>query len=223
MRPLRLGLLFLVAVAAAPAPAALAQGEDSGRAILNAVEEGDRACGDVSRGEFEAVGEYLMGRMAGGPGAHRDMDGMMRSLMGARGERAAHTQMGQRFAGCGGGPLGGMMGMMMGAGATMGQRSGMMGDEGRMRGGYGDERAPFDGDRRELSGADDDWHGEDTAMVALMALLLILVGGALWLLRPGRGTRRADAPLEILARRFAAGQIDQEDYDRRRQALGGTR
>ena len=212
-------LLLVLAVAAGFSAAAVAQGDDEarGRDLLSAVDARDRDCGDLDDGDFEMIGEYLMGRMVGDAESHDAMDRIMRSMMGERGEEAAHERMGRRFAGCGGGALGGMMGMMMGGGYG----GGMMG------GGYD----TYDGDRGSMMGFgrsgvdraddDDDWDGGDTAMVVMMALLLILAVVVLWLFRPGRRHHGGGGPLEILSRRFAAGEIDQEEYERRRQALGG--
>jgi len=65
------------------------------------------------------------------------------------------------------------------------------------------------------------------AMVVLGLVLLIL--GIRWLLRQGGGTsqgsgpgpRRADDPLEVLRGRYARGEIDDEEFERRRRILGG--
>ncbi len=56
-----------------------------------------------------------------------------------------------------------------------------------------------------------------------LALILLLVLGAVWLLRgldvlPGRGRRRREA-LAILEERFARGEIDLEEFERRKRAL----
>lgn len=206
MLPRRATILFLVLLAA-PASAALAQGDDArGREILRGLDDGTRSCAETSAADFEAVGEYLMARMAGDTRAHGAMDDLMRSMMGSRGESAAHTQMGRRAGRCGGGPVGAMMGMMMGTGGPLAP----------------DLAVAADRDAQQLS--DDDWHGEDTAMVVLMGLLLALAGAALWvLLKRGPAVPPSGHAAEILARRFAAGEITEDDYDRRRRALGGTR
>ena len=225
-----IGLIAAATVVLAPA-AAPAQDDDArGGRLLDAVERGDRRCADLDAPDFAAIGEHLMARMAGGTAAHEAMDEAMRAMMGDGAEQAAHEQMGRRLAGCRSGALGGMMAMMLGgpgampggpSGAMMGRAGpgGMMdGDDGgRYRG-----RWPGYGVRRELADVDGDWHGDDTAIVVMMALLLVLGGAVLWLLRPGRSGARSEAPRAILARRFAAGEIDQEEYDRRREALGGT-
>jgi putative membrane protein len=64
--------------------------------------------------------------------------------------------------------------------------------------------------------------------IGLLALIFL---GIRWLLRQDRassqrpggmtGMPSADDPLEILRRRYAAGEIDDEEYARRRKTLGG--
>ena len=64
--------------------------------------------------------------------------------------------------------------------------------------------------------------------IGLIALIFL---GIRWLLRQDRassqrptgmtGMPSADDPFEILRRRYAAGEIDDEEYARRRKTLGG--
>ena len=70
--------------------------------------------------------------------------------------------------------------------------------------------------------------GRDALALALGALaLLALVGaivlGIIWLARAGGPVRGRGAPVEtpddVLRRRFAAGEITREEYDRIRRAL----
>ena len=66
-----------------------------------------------------------------------------------------------------------------------------------------------------------------TFWIGLIALIIL---GIRWLLRQERGDARgagtairgasAEDPLEILRRRYAAGEIDDEEYARRRKTLG---
>lgn len=74
---------------------------------------------------------------------------------------------------------------------------------------------------------DDDWTASDTVMTILMTLL-ILLGAAAVLVLWRRGHHappahaRADTPLAILERRFAHGEIDADEFARRRAALERT-
>ena len=70
---------------------------------------------------------------------------------------------------------------------------------------------------------------------SIMMLLIwaVIIGGIIWVVRTISGSRRAPlqpaaaAPaknpaLEILDRRFAKGEIDEDEYRRRRAILDGT-
>lgn len=55
-----------------------------------------------------------------------------------------------------------------------------------------------------------------------LALLALMVVGIVWLVRGGNGTKRLpppESPEEILRRRYAAGELDEDDYLRRRAGL----
>jgi putative membrane protein len=68
-----------------------------------------------------------------------------------------------------------------------------------------------------------------------IGLIVLIFLGIRWLLRqdrasgqgpgpgsrPGAGAPPAEDPFEILRRRYAAGEIDDEEYARRRKTLGG--
>jgi putative membrane protein len=76
-------------------------------------------------------------------------------------------------------------------------------------------------------------------VVAFWALVILgLVYGVRWLIRADRNSRlqggpaagpagwiasgRPDEPLEILRQRYARGEIDEEEYERRRKILTGS-
>lgn len=55
-----------------------------------------------------------------------------------------------------------------------------------------------------------------------LALLALTVVGIVWLIRRGDGTNRVSPPEsagEILSRRYAAGELDEDEYLRRRAGL----
>ena len=206
-------MLATLAVAAVSTPPATAQ-DDPGR-LLRELRAGDRDCQDVDAEDFVAIGEQVMGRQFPSAQAHEAMDQLMRAMMGDGAERQMHEFLGRRAAGCGGtlpssfGPMMSMMGSL-GSGSMMGGQ------------GYG----PID--RRSMMGTGfvardegDDGDAAAIVMAALMALLVVVVVVALWRLRP-RGVTRADLPLDVLQRRYAAGEIDTDEYERRSAALGGA-
>lgn len=212
-----LAAVLVVVAALLTAPLAIAAtAEQRGARLLEQVQSGQVGCASLSSADSESIGEYVMGRMLGSTATHRAMDRQMTAAMGAAGERQAHNYMGRRFSGCATGPapssFGAMMGMM-GAGMT-GSAAG--GSQPTMRSGSG--MMGFGG--ASPAGDNDGWSGADTVIVALLALLLALAATGLILWHPWR---RGDdgSPLDTLKERFARGEIDREEYDRRRHALEG--
>jgi putative membrane protein len=57
-----------------------------------------------------------------------------------------------------------------------------------------------------------------------IGILALIVLGIRWLLQHGDASRQDGAadPLRILERRFAAGEIDREEFEQRRRALLGS-
>lgn len=209
-----LGTTSLLTVVSAPAAASVAGDERAGAALLAAVEAGTRDCASLTTADFERISDYAMGRMLGSTDAHESMESLMQRMLGKRSATTAHVVMGRRFARCGGGQadpaFNGMMGMM-GAAYSAGAAGVMDGSDGAGPGAMMG-RSPFDDD--------DDWGGAGTAMVVMMGILILVLVGALvaWTL----GRAPAPTPLDILRDRLARGEIDQDEFDRRRTALGGT-
>lgn len=213
---LLLGLSTALAIAsfAAPAYGSVADEQREGQQILRSVDGGDRRCSDLSNADFERVGEYVMGRMAGSTRAHEQMNQLMANMMGGRGTEQMHEFMGRRFTGCGGSRTPGGFGSMMGSMGMMG--GAMMGGGSGAQSGYGSMMG-----RASSGDEDDDWDGGPAAivMIVLMAALLAVVTALL--LRGSRRRGTARSPLDILDDRYARGEIDSDDYEQRRQALGG--
>jgi putative membrane protein len=67
-----------------------------------------------------------------------------------------------------------------------------------------------------------------SALVSLaiaIGVIVLIVLGIRWFVRQERASRppapRSDDPLEVLRQRYARGEIDEEEYERRRRVLGG--
>lgn len=201
--------LVLMTAAIAPALASVASEQREGQRLLRSIEEGRSECADLTNADFERIGEYVMGRMAGSTAAHEQMNELMRSMMGARSEEQMHVFMGRRFTGCGGravpGGFGGMMGVMgmMGGGVRAADGNGF----GVMMGSVG------------TADSGDGWSDGAIAMTVLMGVLLALAVAALLFWRPWRASPRGSGALELLDQRYARGELDAEDYERRRQAI----
>jgi putative membrane protein len=220
-----IALAAVLALAALPAAPAIGATEaQQGAQLLRSLQAGKLTCSSLRTDDFDHIGDYVMERMLGSSAAHEAMNRQMTTMMGSRGETQAHVFMGQRFAGCATGrapaAFGAMMGMMgagmMGsayggtASSTM-MGSGSQGAGGMMGFGYVSPSAS----------RNEGWSSADTVMVVLMGLLIALAIGALAAWRPWRH-RAVKTPLETLQARYARGEIDQQEFDRRRQALGGT-
>ncbi len=221
------GGLAAVALVGAPIASAAEQGEvQRGAAILGAIHNGQQTCADLTSADFGAVGEFAMQRMVGSAQAHEAMDRTMTRMMGPSGLDSMHRYLGQRFSGCARGPaprgiagIMGMMGMMNGTGRGYGP--GMMG--GRL--GQGNAYGPgMMGGAFGTRGNHDDggWSSAATGATILIGVLLLLLAGAAVASRRRSWKPATGGPIEILDRRFASGEIDGEEYRRRRAALGGS-
>lgn len=203
--------LALLGLGVAPGSAS-AGTEQEGARLLQSVQAGEQRCQQLSRRQLEAIGEYVMGRMVGSPARHEAMDEQIRAGSGASGEAEAHVFLGRRFTGCATGVAPGAFGSMMG---MMGAYSGAAGAMGGP-GGFGPG----------MGGYWDDGDGWSTgATVALIVLAAMAVG--LVALAAGRRRRAlpasAETPLDLLSRRYAAGEMDTTDYEQRRRALEDLR
>lgn len=213
-------ILALLGLIAAPGWAS-ADEEQRGAQLLQSLQAGEQKCQQLSRDRFEAIGEYVMGRMVGSTARHEAMNTQMRATKGASGEAQAHVFMGQRFAGCATGKaptaFGSMMGMM---GNYSGANGGGMDNRGGMDNGRngGDSFGPGNmGGSGSRAGDDSGWSSTDTVLVILLAVL----AAALAALAAWRPWRRSPpkTPSDVLNDRYARGDVDTADYEQRRHAL----
>ena len=206
-------ILAVLGVDATPGSAS-AGGEQRGAQLLQSLQASEQKCQQLSRDQFEAIGEYVMGRMAGASARHEAMDQQIRTTMGASGEAQAHVFMGQRFTGCATGAapaaFGSMMGMM---GNYSGANGGGMGNGRDGGNGFGPGMMGGSGSR---AGGGNGWSSTNTVLVILLAAALVAL--AAW--RPWRRSS-PKTPFDILSDRYARGDIDVADYEQRRHALEG--
>lgn len=207
-------------------PAASQSPDARGADLLSALERGETECSDLDGEDYAAIGELAMGRMVGSPQAHEAMDELIARMMGESGLTRMHDVMGQRFAGCGQSGLPSGFGQMMGVMGVMGGGYGGLGPAGMMGGGYGPQSSgdvPGRGygagsmmgfDRG--SGDDDDV--EIWMVVTMLVLVLAVAIGAFIF---ARSTKHRSDTRDLLAERFARGEISLEDYQERRRLLQG--
>ena len=106
-----------------------------GRALATELQSGAKTCADLTREEFDHIGEFVMGRMVGSIADHEAMNTRMTAVMGSEAEARMHGLLGARFAACAtsNGNSTGAYGPMMGSGSrswSQGDWSAMMGDRG---------------------------------------------------------------------------------------------
>jgi len=75
--------------------------EAEGKVIWEKLQAKQLECKNLTNDNFEVLGEYFMGQMAGS--SHEVMNNMMVRMMGEEGEKQMHIAMGKRNSGCGGG------------------------------------------------------------------------------------------------------------------------
>jgi hypothetical protein len=116
--PLVLSLALCFALAA-PALASVASEQQQGAQILAQVQHRQLAAKSLSSGQYERVGEYLMGQALGSTQLHQRMNALMDQMMGTGAADQMHIYLGERYLGVSTtptsryAPLYGLMGVMM--------------------------------------------------------------------------------------------------------------
>ena len=72
--------------------------EAEGKVIWEKLQAKQLECKNLTNDNFEVLGEYFMGQMAGS--SHEVMNNMMVRMMGEEGEKQMHIAMGKRNSGC---------------------------------------------------------------------------------------------------------------------------
>jgi putative membrane protein len=172
-----------------------AREESEGKEIWEKLQTKQLECKDLTDENFDSLGEYFMGQMAGR--FHEAMNNMMTQMMGEKGEQQMHVVMGKRFSGCNTSvqfPQNGvgfmpMMGMMGGGGNPM------MGNFGW---------------NNMMSG----WSGFGLGWIYMILfwglVILGIVALVKWIASVGK-TDFSKTPLDILKARYAKGGIDKKN------------
>lgn len=194
------------------------EAEAEGKKVWDALQAKEKTCADLNDDDFEFLGEYYMGQMAGE--SHAAMNQMMISMMGEDGEEQMHAVMGKRLSGCdtsaayptdGSGflPMMGMMNMMGG---------GMMG--GRYYGGDWSNFMNFSDTNNMMSYG----FGPSFLFVgwifAVLWHILIIVGIVVlikWLW--GKMGGASSSAVNILKERYAKGEITKHEFEERKKDL----
>lgn len=179
--------------------------EAAGKAIFDKLQAKTTECKDLSDDDFDVLGDYYMGQMAGS--SHQAMDKMMAWRLGDDGERQMHITMGKRLSGCDTNA------------AYPNQVSGFW----PMMGGGGHPMMGYNWDNMMNGFWGYNWFG-----VAMMIVFWILIiAGIVWLVRylggssnvAGINTGREKSPLDILKERYAKGEIKKEEFEEKKKDL----
>jgi hypothetical protein len=134
--PSRLALPLALALGLAFAAPALADSvtaeQAQGAQVLGQLQHGTLSPKGLTTGQYENLGEYLMGRALGSIQLHQRMNTLMDEMMGPSASDQMHIYLGKRFLGVNATPSGqdsrlyGLMGVMM-SGSRGSALAGMMG------------------------------------------------------------------------------------------------
>jgi hypothetical protein len=77
-----------------------AKDEAEGKIIFDKLQSKQVTCQELSDDDFDVLGDYYMGQMAGSTEAHAQMNARMTRMMGENGEKQMHIALGKRLSGC---------------------------------------------------------------------------------------------------------------------------
>ena len=207
-----------------------AREEVEGREVWKRLQGKEIRCEELTVEDYEALGEYFMGRMMGS--SHAFMNQMMTARLGEEGEEQMHEVMGRRMSGCDasaafpseGADFMPMMNMMLGM--YGGQGAGMMGSG----------RPPFD--QVQTKGGSGPWSGTNNNSFSMMGfgypmgfggglfmvlwwvlVIVALVALVRWLVGQWKGGSEKSRALDILKERYAKGEITKEEFERMKRDI----
>ena len=197
-----------------------AREEVEGREVWKRLQGKEIRCEELTVEDYEALGEYFMGRMMGS--SHAFMNQMMTARLGEEGEEQMHEVMGRRMSGCDasaafpseGADFMPMMNMMLGmyGGQGMGNWSSPSGFNNNfnnpmsMMGGFGYPMG---------------WgFGGWIFMILWWALIIVALEALVrWLVGQGKGGSEKSRALDILKERYAKGEITKEEFERMKRDI----
>jgi putative membrane protein len=181
-----------------------AEGEAEGKGIWDKLQAQEIGCENLSDDDFHNLGMYFMGLMAGE--SHEEMDSMMERMMGEEGADQMHIGMGKRMSGCeADAPIpqtmigGGMIPMM-----------GMMGGGGNyMMGNFGTNPMGLLG-----------WGFGWVFMILFWGLIIVgIIALIKWIANQGKSQTQDKSALEILKERYAKGEIEKKEFEKKKKDL----
>jgi len=172
--------------------------EAEGKAIWERFQAKQVECKNLTNDNFEVLGEYFMGQMAGS--SHEVMNNMMVWMMVEEGESQMHITLGKRSSGCDTNAL-----FPSGYGIPM--MWWMMGGGGNPMMGYGG------------------WGGFGFGWIFMIIFWILIILGVVALVRYLGGTKQSSAdknktPLDILKERYARGEINKKEFEEIKKDVG---
>lgn len=170
-----------------------AREEAEGKAIWEKLQAKGTSCDTLSQDNFERLGEYFMGQVAGS--SHEAMNNMMAQMMGEKGEEQMHVIMGKRLSGCSSSAHLSSQGTgfmpMMGSGF------------GNMMGGWGGFGT--------------------LGWLSMLIFWAFLILGVIALIRyiggSGKRSDKDKSPLDILKERYARGEVGKKEFEEMKKDL----
>lgn len=197
-----------------------AREEAEGKEVLEKLQAKEKTCVELISEDYEALGEYFMGKMLGS--SHTIMNQMMMQRLGEEGEEQMHEVMGRRMSGCEGEaafPAAGadfvpMMNMFGRLGTEM-MGGGMMGNW--------SNSSAFNNLNNPMSMMNFGFasFGGFGWFFMLLWWILIVVGIVAlvrWLVNQGKGGEKGRA-LEILKERYAKGEIAKDEFEKTKRNI----
>ena len=77
-----------------------AKDEAEGKLVFDKLQAKQVTCQELTDDDFDVLGDYYMGQMAGSTEAHAQMNARMTQMMGEDGEKQMHIALGKRLSGC---------------------------------------------------------------------------------------------------------------------------
>jgi len=176
-----------------------AKEEKEGGELWQKLQAKEIVCSELTDGNFEAIGEYLMGLMMGE--SHAAMNAMMMQMHGEEGEEQIHLVMGKRLSGCDTFAV------------FSGESAGWMPMLNMMSGGWSSSSdRGFDGHMSR-------WGAFGSFGLIFMVLWWVIIIGVVvallqWLVRQARGSAPFGSPLDMVKGRYAKGEITKDEFDR---------
>lgn len=207
-----------------------AKEEAEGKTIWEKLQTKQLECNALTDENYQALGEYFMGKAIGNTQRHAAMNQMMIGMMGEEGEEQMHVVMGKRISGCDNSaqiPSSGLgfMPMMFLLHQSFGGQ-GLMGSAfSRLSSGFGGTKGGGNpmmgyGGWNNMMG----WGGFGFfGWLFMIVFWAILILGVIALIRylgiQGKGSNKEKAPLDILKERYAKGEINKKDFEEMKKDL----